>query len=297
MCIASTPDKVKQGYNEESFKVIFLLRITAACKKEGNVTPVPEIESIHLSLGNPTAAKADTTTPDNYLMLKEEYALSYNRSKRHANWVAWELSNDWIGSSDRQDNFRPNPALPAGWYRVVISDYTNSGFDGGHLCPSADRTNSDQSNAATFLMTNIIPQAPQLNREAWARLEDYCRDLVGKGYRLFIVAGVYGTGGEGSAGSKNTIRNSINVPARNYKVIVAIPGGGGIEQINASTPVIAVDFPNVASAVNNKSWGSFVTTPGAIEKAAGVDFFTYLPVQVSKALEAARFDPTSTVLL
>ena len=200
-------------------------------------------DSIHLLLGNPTNAQASESAPDNYLIVKPQYALSYNRAKGHANWVAWELSQKWLGSSDRQNDFRPDPVLPASWYKVTPNDYTNSGFDRGHLCPSADRTNSVDNNSSTFVMTNMIPQAPELNREAWAYLEEYCRELVAQKYRLFIVCGTYGTGGEGSKGTLNKLDNSINVPARVYKVIMILPENGTINDINANTPVIAVDFP------------------------------------------------------
>jgi endonuclease G, mitochondrial len=104
-------------------------------------------DSIHLLLGNPTNAQASESTPDNYLIVKPQYALSYNRAKGHANWVAWELSQKWLGSSDRQNDFRPDPVLPASWYKVTPNDYSNSGFDRGHLCPSADRTNSVDNNS------------------------------------------------------------------------------------------------------------------------------------------------------
>lgn len=272
--------------------IILLLWVAAACKE--NTTPTPSLESVHLSLGNPTNATTDTTNADNYLMVKEEYALSYNRNKRHANWVAWELTKEWLGSSDRQDNFRPDPDLPNGWYRVVTSDYTGSGFDRGHLCPSADRTNSDGSNAATFLMTNIIPQAPQLNRESWAQLEEFSRSLAQKGYRLLIVAGTYGTTGEGSNGVKSTIKNSINVPLHNYKLIVAIPNMGDIADIDANTPVIAVDMPNRQGLVDNKKWTDFITTPEAIEKVTGAKFFTNLPQQLQNRLKTTRFNPATS---
>jgi len=253
--------------------------------------PVAPAQSIHLSLGNPTNATQNASTADNFLMLKPQYSLSYNRSKGHANWAAWELTTDWTGTSDRQDNFRPDPTLPSGWYRTVTSDYANSGFDRGHLCPSADRTKTDEDNASTFLMTNIIPQAPQLNREPWARFEDYCRGLAKKGYRLYILAGAYGQGGEGSNGPMDSIKDKISVPARNYKVVVAIPKGGQAKDVTASTPVIALDFPNVVSLVDNKSWGGFVTTARQIEKAAGVTLFTNLPETVRAGLLDQRFDP------
>ncbi|WP_255412675.1 DNA/RNA non-specific endonuclease [Chitinophaga sp. S165] len=39
-------------------------------------------------------------------------------------------------------------------------------MDRGHNCPSADRT-STTANSSTFLMTNMIPQAPQNNQQTW----------------------------------------------------------------------------------------------------------------------------------
>ena len=277
-------------------KTLLLLALLLAGCARKTVTPLPVAESVHVSLGNPTSAEPDTTDADNYLILKKQYALSYNRSLGHANWVSWELSADWLGNADRQDNFRPDPDLPSGWYRVRPDDYTGSGFDRGHLCPSASRSASETDNSATFLMTNMIPQASQLNREAWARLEDYCRSLAAKGYRLFIVAGSYGTGGKVSKGYATSLSGRVHLPARNYKVIVAVENSGGVAQIDGNIPVIAVDFPNDAGLVDNKSWSSFVTTPGDIERATGVTFFTYLPEEVGSKLREVRFDPTMTTL-
>jgi endonuclease G len=274
---------------------ILLLALTLGCSKSPTATPpaapLPVPLSVHLSLGNPTGARADAATPDNFLMLKDQYALSYNRARATPNWVSWELSADWLGETDRSDDFRPDPALPAGWYRVTTADYTNSGFDRGHVCPSADRTRNAADNSSTFLMTNMIPQAPQLNREPWARFEDYCRTLAKKGYRLYIVAGVYGSGGEGSKGPMASIIGKVAVPSHNYKVVVAIPKGGQAADVSMATPVIALDFPNVVSQVDNKSWGGFVTTARQIERDAGVTLFTNLPEKVRAGLLDQRFDP------
>lgn len=276
-----------------------LLALSVSCTKSQPVQPtlpLPVPVSVHLSLGNPTDARPDVATPDNYLMLKDQYALSYNKAKGSPNWVCWELSTDWLGDIDRGDDFRPDPALPADWYRVVPSDYTNSGFDRGHMCPSADRTATAADNSATFLMSNMVPQAPQLNREPWARFEDYCRTLARKGYRLYIVAGVYGSGGEGGNGPATSLKNGVQVPARNYKVIVAVPNGGMAGDVSGTTPVIALDFPNVVSLTDNKSWGGFVTTARQIEKDAGIKLFTALPEKVRAGLLNQRFDPMGVPL-
>ena len=50
------------------------------------------------------------------------------------------------------------------------TSYSGSGFDRGHNCPSADRTGSTADNTATFLMTNMMPQAPTNNQQTWAHL-------------------------------------------------------------------------------------------------------------------------------
>ncbi|WP_373515203.1 DNA/RNA non-specific endonuclease [Persicitalea sp.] len=275
--------------------ILFLVALLlVGCTKKALIRPVAE--SVHTSLGNPTEARADTADANNYLILKKQYALSYNRSLGHANWVSWELDADWLGETDRRDDFRPDPDLPMGWYRVRPNDYTGSGFDRGHLCPSASRTASEADNSSTFVMSNMVPQAPQLNREAWARLEAYCRSLADQGYRLFVVAGAYGIGGKGSKGFTTTLNGRVSVPAHYYKVIVAVENSGGVERIDGRTPVIAVDFPNDADLVDNKSWSNFVTTPEEIERAAGVTFFGYLPEAVRNDLREIRFDPTTTTL-
>jgi len=95
--------------------------------------------------------------------------------------VSWHLGPADLGSAARQDDFRADTDLPSGWYQVKPSDYTGYGFDRGHNCPSADRTATLDDNSATFLMSNMMPQAPQNNQQTWGNLEDYYRKLVGQG--------------------------------------------------------------------------------------------------------------------
>jgi endonuclease G len=53
--------------------------------------------SVHLLLGNPSQATLVSTNASNYLMLKPEYALSYNRERGLPNWVSWQLNATWLG--------------------------------------------------------------------------------------------------------------------------------------------------------------------------------------------------------
>lgn len=250
-------------------------------------TPAQSSVSVHLTMGNPSNAVASTGSPSNYLMVKSQYALSYHRDRGTPNWVSWQLNSSWLGSAPRQDDFRADTALPSGWYRVTSSDYTGSGFDRGHMAPSADRTNTITNNSATFLMTNIIPQAPDNNQGPWAQLEDYCRSLVTQGRELYIISGSYGTGGTGSAGSRTTIASGrVTVPTRTWKVIVVLDRPGlGVSGVTTNTRVIAVNMPN-AQGIRSAPWRNYRVSVDSIESATGYNLLSAVSSSIQSVIEA-----------
>lgn len=248
----------------------------------------------NLTLGNPS--NATLKDEDNYLMIKPQYILSYSRTRSSANWVSWHLSTAWQGDVERADNFRPDDTLPSGWYKVQSQEYSGSGFDRGHLCPSGDRDRTVADNDATFLMTNIIPQAPNNNRGAWADLEVYCRKIAEAGHELYIVAGVYGKAGIGSNGGKSfTLDNGkMVVPESVWKVIVILPiGTDDVNRINEETRVIAVNIPNKQTITNTK-WSEYRLSVDDLEKITGYDFLSNVPTAIQKTLES-RMDDGPTV--
>ena len=62
--------------------------------------------------------------------------------------------------------------------RVKDSDYRNSGYMRGHMCPAADRTISAELQKETFLMSNVAPQTTRLNCGQWASLEADTRRMA-----------------------------------------------------------------------------------------------------------------------
>jgi endonuclease G len=242
----------------------------------------------NMAMGNPSGATSDVSNTNNYLMVKTQFVLSYNNSKGIANWVSWHLSTAWLGSTPRCDCFTQDASLPSGYYKASTSNYTSTGFDRGHLCPSADRTGSSGDNAATFKMTNITPQAPNLNQQPWADLEDYCRTLANAGNELYIISGGYGIGGNGSnGGTTNTIASgNIDVPSHFWKVIIVLPiGTNDVSRVSTSTRVIAVDMPNNQSA-SSHSWGYYRTTTDAIESATGYNFISNVSTTIQSTIES-----------
>jgi endonuclease G len=243
------------------------------------------VDGDHIAMGNPSGATTNIANENNYLMEKAQFKLSYNRSKATPNWVSWHLDPTWIGTATRQDDFRADTTLPAGWYQVGSTSYSGSGFDRGHNCPSADRTSSVAANSETFLMTNMIPQAPVNNQQTWANLEAYGRTLVSQGYEVYIIMGCYGAGGTGSAGSATTINNgNITVPSNIWKVLVILPQGTyDVSRVTTGTRVIAVNTPNINTT---GAWGTYRTSVDAIEAATGYDLLSNLSTSIQASIEA-----------
>ncbi|HEX8368916.1 MAG TPA: DNA/RNA non-specific endonuclease [Pyrinomonadaceae bacterium] len=237
-------------------------------------TTPEQAAQIYLALGNPSNAGA--ADPNNYLLVNNYMAISYNRERAIPNWVAWRVARADMGDVDREDSFRPDDRLPKGWTRVTPADYTGSGFDRGHICPNADRNGSPDSMAATFLMTNMTPQTPDLNRGPWQKLEAYLRTLVTRGSDVYVVSGVYGENGK--------IKKKVTIPTNNWKIAVAVPAGSNVSAVNENTRVIAVDMPNV-KGIKNADWQMYRTTVRDIEQKTGYNLLSNLPQNLQNALE------------
>lgn len=286
------------------FIVLLMALAIQSCTKERTdinppgtgVTPPPPppppppatgpADNEHDYFGNPSNAATIADSVNNYLMKKTYYTLSYSRDKGIPNWVSWHLYASDLGSTSRQDDFRPDAELPAGWYQVPANAYSGSGFDRGHNTPSADRTSSVIANSSTFLMTNMIPQAPYQNQQTWARMEDSLRKLVNQGFELYVIMGAYGSGGTGNSGFATTIHaGRVTVPASVWKVAVVLPNGNtDSARVDAGTRVIAVVVPNNNSV--NTNWKQYRTSVDAIEAATGYNLLSRLPAAVQTSLEA-----------
>ncbi|MBL8955100.1 MAG: DNA/RNA non-specific endonuclease [Myxococcaceae bacterium] len=229
--------------------------------------------SVHTTLGLPSAAQVGKL--DDWLLTKPQFVVAYDTLHKVPRWVSWELRSVWLGDAPRTSGFRRDPQLPSSAVQASDSEYTNSGYDRGHMCPSADRTATSADNASTFVLTNVVPQTHSSNAGPWAALEDESRDLAALGKRLLVIAGPrFGAG-------HTTIGNGVEVPLATWKVIVVLePGTTGVTQ---ATRVIAVDVPNTYSV--SGSWRSFRTSVDSIESATGLDLLSDLDPAVEAVVE------------
>jgi endonuclease G len=138
----------------------------------------------------------------------------------------------------------------------------------------------EADNSATFLMSNMMPQVPEVNRGVWGDMEEYCRELAQQGKELYIIAGPVGR--KGSIGRKE----KIVVPAKNWKVTVVLDRQGlGMHGVNANTRTIAVIMPN-DSSVKGRGWKSFRVSVDLVERETGLNFLSNVPLQVQQVIES-----------
>lgn len=275
--------------------------ISSSCTKQVHAFVFEELnfsygflDDDHLALGNISDAQENTMYSENYLMEKLGFTLSYNASKMEPNWVSWHLSEADFGSVKLDRYFCADATLPANWKKVEHKHYSNTGLTRGHNCPSGDRTNTEEAQKATYVMTNMIPQTGNNNNKTWNNLEIYIRDEVKKGKEAYIVMGHYGLGakvcdnGNGAYDcTKYRNRNVhyleneqdgilITVPKRIFKVILLLPNGDNdyqrIEENIEGIELIAVDTPN--SDDLSFDWTDYIVTVEEIEKNVEKDIYT-----------------------
>ncbi|HEX4385408.1 MAG TPA: DNA/RNA non-specific endonuclease [Myxococcales bacterium] len=237
--------------------------------------------SVHTKLGIPDASTAVSTNTTHYLSVKHQYVVSYNGTRKTPNWSSWELNTSWLGTAARQDTYRADTTLPANIPQASLADYSGSGFDRGHMCPSADRTLSVADNTNTFFLTNMVPQSSNNNQGAWADLEDYTRGLAMQGKEVMVISGpIY-------SGTITTVGNGLQVPTSTWKVITVLDSPTqGAANVTTSTRVIAVIMPNRdAQIAITADWHTFRTTVRAIEAATGLNIMSDVPQAVQDVIE------------
>lgn len=247
----------------------------------------------HREFGTPV----DATPGDELLISRAQFTSSWNATRGAPNWVSWDLNATHFGAADRCDCFSADPLAPEP--RVVDFNYRNSGYDRGHMVQSESRTATFQDNAATFLFTNIIPQAANNNQGPWLDLENHLNTLARSGGKeLYIIAG-----GEYAPGAPSLKgEGTVLVPDYTWKVAVIRPAGAGLAGIGTTDndiQVIAARFPNraesgipaSAASIRNLPWESFQVTVDQIEAATGYDLLSALPDGVEAALESGKHLP------
>ncbi|MEO5567858.1 MAG: DNA/RNA non-specific endonuclease [Gemmatimonadaceae bacterium] len=256
-----------------------------------NYEPVTAQYRDHLEFGIPQGADP----ANNIVLYKPGFVTSYNTARGGPNWVSWNINATTFGDADRCECFSSDAQLPIpDAQKIVDFDYVSGGYDRGHMVQSESRTSTHSENAASFLLTNILPQAANNNQGPWLGFENFLNDRARLGGKqVYVVAG-----GEYAA-TPTTLKNEGRVAIPNYtwKVAIVMNNGTGLVDVNSTDDitVYAIRIPNLLATApaKNNNYAPFVTTIDDIESRTGYDFFTALPDNIERILEANDRPPVA----
>lgn len=198
-----------------------------------------------------------TTVQNTTLLCHEGYSLLHDNTAKIAAWAGWTLPPaETIGCNPRDDSFTADLALVKE-ARANPGDYAKTGYDKGHMVPDADLSWSKITSLESFLMSNMSPQAPSLNRGVWKLLEAQTRAWAWtRKHNLTIYSGnIYRVGT-----SKTIGEGKVVVPDALYKIVID----------GVTGEVLAFHFPNVDGLPTDIKLR--LTSVAEIERLSGITF-------------------------
>ncbi len=212
---------------------------------------------------------------DSVLLVKHRaMQLGYDENHEQARWVMHMVLPDvTMGNVSRTNDFREDSLVSTG--TAVKDDYWYSGYDRGHLAPSADFRWSQIALSESYFYSNMSPQLPELNREKWAELENTIRDYVIQYQNeVYVITGPVLS--DTLPKMKNEGRkNEVTIPSLFYKIILDVSGD--------TTTGIAFVMPNGHCGYPALS---YATSIDKVEELTGIDFFPSLEDELENKLES-----------
>uniref|UniRef100_A0A667Z6A3 Endonuclease n=1 Tax=Myripristis murdjan TaxID=586833 RepID=A0A667Z6A3_9TELE len=217
------------------------------------VLPVPSVQASELT--SPGECPSGSTAVMKYgfpslanIKTRESYVTSYDPRTRTASWVIEQLNPASLsGPSDRKYcDFKEDDSVHL-YHRSTNTDYRGSGFDRGHLAAAANHKWSQKAMEDTFYLSNVAPQNPHLNQNAWNNLEKLCRSLTKHYLNVYVCTGPLYLPRQEADGKLYVRyqvlgRNHVAVPTHFFKVVILErAGGAGVELRSYVLPNEPVD--------------------------------------------------------
>ncbi len=204
------------------------------------------------------------------LLENRGYTVGYSDALKNPRWVAYRIFDVPNRSSGPRFSFRIDRRTRT---KVRTSDYTHSGFDRGHMAPNygiATRYGAE-AQKETFLMSNIIPQSPHVNRHIWKDLEMRVAKQYGRYFsEVWVITGPI------FREHPKQLKSGIPIPSHYYKIIV----DENDEQLRVLAFLIEQHCPPYTRIKTR------LVSVDEIEKRTGLDFFSNLPLANQSQLEA-----------
>lgn len=235
---------------------------------QNNNEPQTDV-SLQIPLGKDLETPVSLVPRQEQIIRHSGYTVSYNKDLKIPNWVSYELTREETkGKEKRGNRFIADPLVTGPI--ATNADYTRSGYDKGHMAPTADMKWSPEAMKESFYFSNMCPQHPQLNRRGWKNLEEKIRDWAIADSAIIIICGPII-----EKQPKTIGKNKVVVPQRFFKVVLS----------PFAKPIRAIGFLfNNEQAI--EPLPSYVVTVDSIESLTNMDFFAPLPDEIENKIEA-----------
>lgn len=208
------------------------------------------------------------------------YTVSYNSEWKIPNWVAYELTKEEVeGVTPRGNNFVPDPEVPRD-KSANTKDYTNSGWDRGHMAPAADMRWSEKAMKESFYLSNVCPQNRNLNAGIWKDLEEQVRGLAKQKGKIYVVSGPLVSKKPATIGN-----NKVAVPDAFFKVL--------LQNDNGEWSAVAFMFANKSG---RQPLSTYAMSVEDMQIVAEMDFFPALPDSIEERIESHVDFPKWSIL-
>ncbi len=158
---------------------------------------------------------------------------------------------------------------------IGTDSYFGSGYDRGHLAPNyaIATVHGRRAQQQSFLMSNISPQRPDLNRRLWQRLEEVVIDhfVPRFGVVQVITGPIFG---ERFFDNVTHRVGLVEVPQAFYKIVV----------VPAEKPR-ALAFIMPQEVRGDEPLDDYLVSIDEVEARTGLNFFPEMPEDVARVLE------------
>lgn len=200
------------------------------------------------------------------------HVVGYSPCRGNPLWVSYTASRDLAYKlPPRPDKFHSDPAAPA----VRWHAYKGSGYERGHMAPNyaIARQFGPEAQRATFLMSNITPQRPNLNQKLWQRLEEVEIDEMARwhGEIQVIVGTVFDE-------KRDKLHSGVELPDAFFRI--------WLDERTWNGKPKALAFVVPQSVQGTEPLDQFVVSVDEVERLTGLDFFAELDDAEEGPLEA-----------
>lgn len=230
------------------------------------------------------------STSDSYGI---NYSLEWDCDKKSQRWSCYEMYKGYTGNAGRYSGDRPQNTLISTYtgnetypkdpqlndsYYFDRDYFYGSGYDHGHICPSADRQYSTAANKQTFYLTNMQPQYNKFNAGLWADMEAKVRKLTPSNTTdtLYVCKG----GTIDSEGNILTRVQGLMIVPKYFYMALLMKNSEGYK-------AMAFWAENENVSRSNDELSQYVITIDELERRTGIDFFCNLPDDIEDKVESS----------